>query len=94
VSSFTALQLVTLLRLVSFMVLVYLLLGLLVEVNSRKPDSKLKAFFRLVCSPVTRPVSRLVAEGTTHVRLLAVSIGVVGVLWVVSIVLSDVLRAA
>ena len=88
----TLLQVVTLLRLVSFMVLVYLLLGLLVEVNSRKPDSKLKAFFRVVCSPVTRPVSRLVARESSHQRVLVVSLAVVGAIWITSILLSDAVR--
>jgi len=93
VSSHTLLQIITLVRLVSFMVLVYLLLGLLVEVNSRKPDSRLKAFFRTVCSPITRPVSRLLA-GAPHTRVLGASIALVGVVWVASIVLSGVVRGS
>jgi uncharacterized BrkB/YihY/UPF0761 family membrane protein len=76
------------------MVLVYLALGLLVEVRSTKPDSKLKAFFRLLCSPVTRPVSRLVQSGSSHARVLLVSMGVVGAVWALSIVLLDVARGA
>jgi hypothetical protein len=86
------LQILTLVRLVSFMVLVYLALGLLVEVRSRKPDSKLKSFFRLLCSPVTRPVSRYFAGGSSHARVLLASIAVVGAVWVASIVLSDLAR--
>lgn len=87
-----ALKLVTLIRLLSFMVLMYLFLGWLVERYSRAPDSKLKSFFRLVCSPVIRPVQRFLAPGTSYGRALAVGAGVVGVVWMVSIVLSEVLR--
>jgi uncharacterized protein YggT (Ycf19 family) len=87
-----ALKLVTLLRLVSFMVLIYLFLGWLVERYSRAPESKLKAFFRLVCSPVVRPVQRFLSPGASYGRALAVGAAAVGAVWVVSIVLSEVLR--
>ena len=82
----------TLLRLVSFMVLIYLFLGWLVERYSRAPDSKLKAFFRVVCSPVIRPVQRFLAPGASYGRALGVGAAAVGAVWVASIVLSEVLR--
>lgn len=87
-----ALKLVTLVRTVSFMVLVYLFLGWLVERYSRAPDSKLKAFFRVVCSPVIRPVQRFLAPGASYGRALGVGAGAIGLVWVVSIVLSEMLR--
>jgi len=85
-------KIATLLRTVTFMVLVYLGLGLLVEQYSRKPGSQLKAFFRIVCSPVTRPVARYLAPGADQHRLLLVGIGVVTALWAVTVVVGNALR--
>ena len=85
----TVLQVVTLVRTVAFMVLVYLALGLLVEVRSRKPDSKVRAFFHILCSPLTRPVSRFTAPGSSQVKLLLISIAFVGAIWVVSILVYE-----
>jgi hypothetical protein len=82
----------TLLRLVSFMVLVYLGLGWLVERYSTRPDSKVKGFFRLLCSPVTGPVSRALRPGSEHRRVLAVSIGIVAAVWVALIAVTEALR--
>lgn len=87
-------KIVSLLRLLAFMVFIYLALGWVVERRSRVPDSQLKAFFRVLCSPVTAPVSRLVKPGTSHERVLVVSLGIVGVVWVLLIVLDEVLRRA
>ena len=86
-----ALKVVALLRLLAFMVLVYLVFGLLVERFSKKPDSQLKAFARTVCSPVTRPVARFLASGVSHRTVLLNSMGVVGVIWLVLIVLQRAL---
>lgn len=87
-----SLKIVTLLRLVAFMLFVYLAFGLVVERFSTRPDSQLKAFARTVCSPVTRPVRRFLAPGADQRRLLLLGMGVVGVLWVISIVAARALR--
>jgi hypothetical protein len=87
-------QIVTLLRLVAFMVVFYLAFGLLVERVSRKPESQLKAFARVVCSPITRPVARRLAPGTAYTRVLAVSIAVVAVVWALAVVAARALRPA
>lgn len=87
-------KIVSLLRLLAFMVIVYLALGLLVERYSTNPESQVKAFFRTVCSPITRPVSRLVAPGSSHARVLWASLGVVTAFWAVTVILSKVLRPA
>jgi uncharacterized protein YggT (Ycf19 family) len=84
-------QIVTLLRSVAFMVLVYVGLAWLVERRSQNPASKVRAFFRVLSSPVTYPVSRLVRPGTSPERVLAVSTGVVAVLWVALVVLSELM---
>jgi len=83
----------TMLRLLAFMVLLYLALGWLAERYARKPDSKVKAFFRLLCGPVTRPVARMMPSGAGPPRVLAVSMGVVAGVWVVLIILTEAMRA-
>lgn len=85
-------RIVTLLRLVAFMVFVYLLFGLVVERYSRKPDSQLKAFARIICSPVTRPVQRLLAPGAEPRRVMGVGLGLVAVVWLVFVVAARALR--
>jgi hypothetical protein len=87
-------KLFTLLRLLAFMVLLYLGLGLLTERYVTKPDSKLRAFFRLICSPVTRPIARMLRPGSGERRVLAVSIGVVASIWLVLIVVTEVVRSS
>jgi hypothetical protein len=76
------------------MVLLYLALGWLAERYVTKPDSKVKAFFRLVCSHVTRPVARRMAAGAPERRVLQVSMAVVGGIWIALIVASEALRAS
>jgi uncharacterized protein YggT (Ycf19 family) len=87
-----ALKVLTLLRLVAFMVLFYLAFGLLVERYSRRPDSQLKAFARTICSPITRPVARFLAPGASHARVLVAGMAMVAVFWGVVVVLGAVLR--
>jgi uncharacterized protein YggT (Ycf19 family) len=82
---------VTLLRAVAFMVTVYVGLAWIVERRSQNPASKVRAFFRVLSSPVTYPVSRFLRPGTSPERVLAVSTGVVAVIWVALIVLSEVM---
>jgi hypothetical protein len=53
-----------------------------------------KTFFRILCSPVTRPVSRFATAGSSQVRLLLLSIALVGGIWVATIVLYDVVAGA
>jgi hypothetical protein len=88
------LRILTLLRLLSFMVFVYLAFGLLVERVSRNPESQLKAFARTVCSPVTRPVARWLGPGADQRRLLLVSMGIVAAIWAVVVLAAKVVRAA
>jgi len=82
----------TLLRLLAFMVLVYLALGWLVERRSTRPDGKVRAFFQVVCSPVTRPVARRMAPGTPPERVYRRSFLVVAAAWIGLVVLHEVLR--
>jgi uncharacterized protein YggT (Ycf19 family) len=86
------LKIATLLRLVAFMIVVYLGIGLLVERYSTRPDSQLKAFFRTVCSPITRPVARWIAPGADQRRLLLLGIAFVGAFWALTVLATRVLR--
>ncbi len=86
-------RIVTLLRLVAFMVIVYLGFGLVVERYSRKPESQLKAFARIVCSPVTRPMARFLGPGASQRRLLLTGMAVVAALWAVFVLAARGLRA-
>jgi hypothetical protein len=86
------LKILTLLRLLSFMLFVYLAFGLLVERISRNPESQLKAFARTVCWPMTRPVSRWLGPGADQRRLLLVSMGIVAAFWAVVVVATKVVR--
>jgi hypothetical protein len=85
-------QSLTLLRLVAFMVLIYLGLGWLAERYATRPDSRVKAFFRTLCSPVTRLVAKRLRPGTGEPRVLAVSMGLVACVWVLLIVVTEVGR--
>jgi hypothetical protein len=86
------LKILTLLRLLSFMLLVYLAFGLLVERVSRNPESQLKAFARIVCSPMTRPVARWLGPAADQRRLLLVSMGIVAVFWAVVVIATKAVR--
>jgi hypothetical protein len=85
-------KIATLLRIVAFMVVVYLGFGLLVERYSTKPDSQLKAFARTVCSPITRPVARWLGPGADQRRVLLVSMAVMVGIWAVTVVAAKALR--
>lgn len=86
-----AVKILTLVRLVAFMVMVYVAFGLVVERTSRSPDSQLRAFARIVCSPVTRPLSRLLPPGASHARVLVAALAVTAVVWAVAVALARAL---
>ena len=88
------LKVLTLLRLVAFMVLFYLAFGLVVERYSTKPDSQLKAFARTICSPITWPVARWIAPGAPYPRLLLGGMAMVGAFWLIVVILGRLLRPA
>jgi hypothetical protein len=89
-----ALKVVTLLRQIAFLAFIYLLLGWFVNRTIQAPESKMKAFFKVLCSPVTRPVARFMAPGSPYSRIIGVSVGVIAVTWVALIVVTEVLRKA
>ena len=87
-------KLVTMSRLLAFMVLLYVGLAWMVERRSRNPESKVRAFFRILSSPVTVVVGRFLPAGTGQERLLAVSAGVAAAAWVLLIALDEVLKGS
>lgn len=91
-TSETVFKILTLLRIVSFMLFVYLLLALIVERYSRRPDSQLRAFFHTVCMPMTRPVARWIAPGADHRRLLLISMAIVAAFWAVVVLAAKTVR--
>ena len=87
------LKALTLLRLLAFTVLLYLALGWLAERLGTRTGSKVRGFFRLLCRPVTRPVSRAMPPGTGERRVLAISLGVVACIWTLLILLTEALAS-
>lgn len=80
-------------RLISFMLVVYVVFGLVVEAKSRKEGSKLKAFGRLLCRPLTAPVARLSPEGTDYPTILRRSAVAVVAVWIVFVVATELVLA-
>lgn len=84
----------TLLRLIAFMVLVYVGLGWLVERRSRDPESKLRYFFHVVCSPVTWLVAKGMKPGTPMERVFRMSFLAVALVWMLLIALHRLAQPA
>jgi len=85
------LKIVMVLRLIAFMVLMYLAFAWFVERKSTNPQGKIRAFFRIVCAPIAVPVSRRLRPGTSYERVLVVSMLVVGAIWAMLIALNEFL---
>jgi len=85
------LKIVMVLRLIAFMVLMYLAFAWFVERKSTNPQGKIRAFFRIVCAPVAVPVSRRMRPGTSYERVLVVSMLLVGATWAMLIALNEFL---
>jgi uncharacterized protein YggT (Ycf19 family) len=85
------LKIVMVLRLIAFMVLMYLAFAWFVERKSTNPQGKIRAFFHIVCAPVAVPVSRWLRPGTSYERVLVVSMLVVGATWAMLIALNEFL---
>ena len=85
------LKIVMVLRLIAFMVLMYLALAWFVERKSTNPEGKIRAFFRIVCSPVAVPVWRMLGSGASYERVLVVSMLLVGATWAMLIALNEFL---
>jgi len=85
------LKIVMVLRLIAFMVIMYLAFAWFVERKSTNPEGKIRAFFRIVCAPIAVPVSRRLRPGTSYERVLVVSMVLVGAIWAMLIALNEFL---
>jgi len=85
------LKIVMVLRLIAFMVLMYLALAWFVERKSTNPEGKIRAFFHIVCAPVAVPVSRRMRPGTSYERVLVVSMVLIAAVWALLIVANELL---
>ncbi len=86
-----AVKLLLLARLIAYMLLVYLGFGLVVELKSRRPESKLKGFARLLCRPLVGPVGTLMAKGTPYLQVLKRTFWVALGLWLLLVVGTELL---
>ena len=84
----TSTKLILMVRFIAFLAFVYLLLDLLVSRLIKNPANKVRGFFALVASPLTRPVRTFLPPSATddHVRFAA--LGLVGLVWVVVVLAS------
>jgi uncharacterized protein YggT (Ycf19 family) len=81
-------KLILMVRFIAFLAFVYLLLDLLVSRLVRNPESKIRGFFALVASPLTRPVRSFLPPSATDDQVRLAALGLVGVVWAAVILLS------
>lgn len=78
-----SIRLLLLARFVVFLAVVYLLLDLAASRTFRRPDSKVRAFFALVASPITHAVRALLLPKATDDQVRWAAIGLATVVWAV-----------
>lgn len=83
------LRLLLLLRMVAFLVFMYLIFGWIVERTARDPESKLRGFARLICSPLTKPVSMMMAAESPYPLVLRNTLYVFAGIWFTIFALSE-----
>lgn len=79
----TSAKLVLIVRFIAFLAFVYLLLDLLVSRLIRDPSSKVRGFFALVASPLTRPVRSFLPQGASDDQVRGAALGLVGLVWAI-----------
>ena len=77
-----------LVRFVAFLALVYLLLDLLVSRLLRNPASRIRGFFTLVASPLTRPVRAFLPPTASDDQVRFAALGLVAAVWIVVVLAS------
>lgn len=77
-----------LVRFVAFLAVVYLLLDLLVSRLLRNPESKVRGFFALIASPLTRPVRAFLPPTASDDQVRLAALGLVGAVWLVVVLAS------
>ena len=86
-----AASLVTLLRFLSFIALLYLSLHVIFARLISAPESRVLWFFSVLTSPLVRPIERLVPQ-PTGTRLRLVSLIAYGAVWLALVVLDNSLN--
>ena len=84
----TSTKFVLMIRFVAFLAFFYLLLDLLVSRLIKSPASKVRGFFALVASPLTRPIRSFLPPSATDDQIRFTALGLVGVVWVVVVLAS------
>ena len=79
----SATRLLLLVRFIAFLAFVYLLLDLAASRLFPKPGSKVRGFFALVASPLTRPVRSFLPPTATEDQVRLAALGLVGAVWAV-----------
>jgi hypothetical protein len=85
-------QFLLLARFLCFMAVLYLALHKLAARLSVDSKSRLRWFFAVLTSPLTRPVRARMKPGTTDDRIISVSLLVYGILWLLTILAEHSLR--
>lgn len=81
------LRLLLLLRFVSFLALCYLLLEAVVCAVIKSPESKIRAFFSIITSPLTRPVRAALPPSATPESVRWTAIVSVFAFWAATMIL-------
>lgn len=84
----SATKLLLLVRFIAFLAFVYLLLDLLVSRLVRNPESRIRGFFALVASPLTRPIRSFLPPSATEDQVRLAALGLVCVVWAAVVLLS------
>ena len=84
----TSTKLILMVRFIAFLAFVYLLLDLLVSRLIRNPESRVRGFFALIASPLTRPVRSFLPPSATDDQVRLAALGLVGVVWAAVVLLS------
>ena len=83
------LRLLLLFRMIAFLAFMYLVFGWIVERTARDPESKVRGFARLVCSPLTKPVETLMAAESPYPLVLRNTLYVFAGIWFTIFALSE-----
>jgi hypothetical protein len=81
--------LLLLLRMIAFLLFMYLIFGWVVERMVRQPDSKVRGFARLICSPLTRPIAALMAADAPYPAVLRTTLFAFASLWFALFAISE-----
>lgn len=88
-SSPELLRFLLLIRMVAFLAFMYLIFGWIVERTTRNPESKVRGFARLICSPLTKPVASLMSAESPYPLVLRNTLYAFALLWFALFAISE-----